>query len=184
MAVMPLPKNLLAPILFYPKADGSLGLDNEKCSERDHDVMVHEVRYDPKNVVTYVQIYLNPFDTGSMEQWLKLLMKLNLIITRNGLMAGLAKFNLTRSLLKGEALQHFNKKAKSLKTKQMHIMRYASVQYLDTFFQRMLCRCKVLLVKGLSTQSNDHQRVCRALASTRQLFYPISPTWQNDIKDQ
>ena len=67
--------------------------------------MVHEVCYDPTNVdsQTY-KIYLNPFDTGSMEQWLKFLMKLNLIITGNGLMASPVKFNLMQSLLKGEAL--------------------------------------------------------------------------------
>ena len=51
-----------------------------------------------------VQIYLNLFDTGSMEQWLKFLTKLNLIITRNGLMTHPVKFNMTQSLLKGEAL--------------------------------------------------------------------------------
>ena len=85
-------KNLLAPISFYPKADSSLGLDNEKHSERDHDAMVHEVCYDPTNVdsQTY-KVYINPFDTGSVEQWLKFQMKLNLIITGNGLMAGPAK---------------------------------------------------------------------------------------------
>ena len=64
-------KSLMAPILFHPKADGSLGLDDEKCSEHNHDVMVHEVCYDPENVVTCVQIYLTPFDTGSVEQWRK-----------------------------------------------------------------------------------------------------------------
>ena len=46
-----------------------------------------------------------------MEQWLKFLTKLNLIITRNGLMASPAKFNLMRLLLKDEALQHFNNKS-------------------------------------------------------------------------
>ena len=59
-------KNLMAPILFYPKVDGSSGLDDEKCSECDCNAMVHEVRYDPKNVVTCIQIYLTPFDTGSV----------------------------------------------------------------------------------------------------------------------
>ena len=95
----------MAPILFYLKADSSLGLDDKKCSERDHDAMVHKVCYDPANadLQTY-KIYLNPFDTGSMEQWLKFLTKLNLIITRNGLMASPAKFNLMQLLLKGEAL--------------------------------------------------------------------------------
>ena len=110
-------KNLMAPISFYPKADGYLGLDDEKCSECDRNVMVHEVCYNPTNVdsQTY-KIYLNPFDTGSMEQWLKFLMKLDLIITKNGLMASLANFNLMQSLLKGEALQHFNNKAQELQT--------------------------------------------------------------------
>ena len=73
--------------------------------------MVHKVCYDPANVDSQMyKIDLNPFDTGSVEQWLKFLMKLNLIITRNGLMAGPAKFNLMWSLLKGEALQLFKKK--------------------------------------------------------------------------
>ena len=49
-----------------------------------------------------------------MEQWLKFLSKLNLIITQNGLMTGPAKFNLMRLLLKGETLQHFNNKAEEL----------------------------------------------------------------------
>ena len=93
-------KYLLAPILFYPKAGGSLGLDDEMPSECDHDAMVREVCYDPVNVdsQTY-KIYLSPFNTGSVEQWLKFLTKLKLIITRNGLMTSLAKFNLTCSLL-------------------------------------------------------------------------------------
>ena len=109
--------NLLAPILFYPKVDGSLGSDNEKPSEHDRDAMVHEVCYDPANAdsQTY-KIYLSPFDTGSVEQWLKLLTKLKLIITRNGLTTGLVKFNLMQSLLKREALRHFNNKAQELKT--------------------------------------------------------------------
>ena len=110
-------KNLLAPISFYPKVDGSSGSDDEKPSERDRDATVHEVRYDPANAdsQTY-KIYLSPFDTGSVEQWLKFLTKLQLIITGNGLTTGAAKFNLTRSLLKGEALRHFNNKAQELKT--------------------------------------------------------------------
>ena len=78
---------------------------------------LHEVHYDPANanLQTY-KIYLSPFDTGSVEQWLKFLTKLQLIITRNRLTTGLAKFNLMWSLLKGEALQHFNNKAQELKT--------------------------------------------------------------------
>ena len=89
-------KNLLAPILFYPKADGSSGSD---------DAMVHKVCYDPANTDSQMyKVYLNPFDTGSMEQWLKFQMKLDLVITRNGLSASQAKFNLMQLLLKGKAL--------------------------------------------------------------------------------
>ena len=115
-------RNLVAPILIYPKVDSSSGMHNEKSSECDHNAMVHEVRYDPTNMDSQMyKIYLNPFDTGSMEQWLKLLTKLNLIITGNGLMASLAKFNLTWSLLKGEALHYFNNKAQELGVKtDMH----------------------------------------------------------------
>ena len=64
-------KNVMAPIPFYLKADSTSGLDNKKCTEHDHDAMVHEVCYDPKNTVTCVQIYLTLFDTGSVEQWHK-----------------------------------------------------------------------------------------------------------------
>ena len=115
-----------------------------KKPQCDHDAMVHEVCYDPANVdLQMYKIYLNPFDTGSVEQWLKFLTKLNLIITRNGLTASSAKFNLTWLLLKGEALQHFNKTSqRAWKWKKMHIMRNALVQYPDTFFQRTLGRCR------------------------------------------
>ena len=64
--------------------------------------------------LTHVQIYLSLFDTGSVEQWLKFLTKLNLVITSNGLTTGPAKFNLTQLLLKWDSLQHFNNKAKEL----------------------------------------------------------------------
>ena len=104
--------NLMAPILFYLKMNSSWGSNNKKTSECDRNTMVHEVCYYPANAdLQMYKIYLNPFDTGSVEQWLKFLMKLNLIITGNGLTARLAKFNLMWSLLKGEALQHFNNKA-------------------------------------------------------------------------
>ena len=45
------------------------GSDDEMPSERNHNVMVHEVCYDPANadLQTY-KIYLSPFDTGSVEQ--------------------------------------------------------------------------------------------------------------------
>ena len=108
----------------------------KKTSECNCNVTVHEVCYDPANTdLQMYRIYLNPFDTGSVEQWLKFLTKLNLIITGNGLTASLVKFNLTWLLLKGEAMRHFNKKAKELENeKKMHIMQNALVWYPDTFF--------------------------------------------------
>ena len=61
--------NLLAPISFYLKMNSSSGLNDEKTSECDRDAMVHEVSYDPTNVdLQAYKIYLNPFDTGSVEQ--------------------------------------------------------------------------------------------------------------------
>ena len=61
-------KNLMAPIPFYPKADSSLASDDEKCTEHNHNAMVHEVCYDPRNADSQT---LTPFDTGSVEQWHK-----------------------------------------------------------------------------------------------------------------
>ena len=96
--------NLLAPILFFLKTNSSLGSNDEKTSERDHDMMVHKVCYNPTNMdLQMYKIYLNPFDTGSVEQRLKFLTKLKLIVTRNGLTASPEKFNLMQLLLKGEA---------------------------------------------------------------------------------
>ena len=96
--------------------NSSLGLNDEKTSERNCNVTVHKVCYTPANADLQMhKFYLNPFDTGSVEQWLKFLTKLNLIITGNGLSARPAKFNLMQSLLKGEALQHFNNKAQELR---------------------------------------------------------------------
>ena len=106
----------MAPVPFYLKADSFLGLNDEKSSECNCNVMVHKVCYDPVNADLHMyKIYLSPFDTGSsVEQWLKFLTKLNFIITRNGLMTGPVMFNLMQLLQKGEALQHFNNKAKEL----------------------------------------------------------------------
>ena len=61
--------NLLAPISLYLKMNSSLGLNNKKPSECNHNAMVHEVCYDPANadLQTYKK-YLNPFVTGSVEQ--------------------------------------------------------------------------------------------------------------------
>ena len=82
--------NLLAPISFYLKMNSSSSSDEAKTSECDRNAMVHEVRYNPTNVdLQMYKIYLDPFDTGSVEQWLKFLTKLNLIITGNGLTASI-----------------------------------------------------------------------------------------------
>ena len=35
---------------FYPKADSSLGPNDKRSSEHDHNVAIHEVHYDPVNV--------------------------------------------------------------------------------------------------------------------------------------
>ena len=55
-------RNLMAPILFYPKMDSSLGLDEDKPSECDCDVTVHKACYNPASaeLQTY-KFYLNPF---------------------------------------------------------------------------------------------------------------------------
>ena len=77
--------NLMAPVLFYLKTNSSSGLEDEKTSECDRNAMVHKVCYDPTNAdLQKYKIYLNTFGTGSVEQWLNFLMKLNLIITRKG----------------------------------------------------------------------------------------------------
>ena len=109
-------RNLMAPIPLYPKQTVQfLGSKQQKkpwmwlqCDHSWSASWSHECG------LTCKQIYLSPFDTGSVEQWLKFLTKLNLIITRNGLTTHLVKFNLMQLWLKGEALQHFNNKAEEL----------------------------------------------------------------------
>jgi len=61
------------------------------------------------------KVYLEPFGSGTPEQWLKFKAKLNIVITGNGLTEGSpACFNVTRSLLLGEALWVFEDKTKEL----------------------------------------------------------------------
>jgi hypothetical protein len=77
------------------------------------DSICHEVKYDrtDKKSDTYKK-YIKPFSYGTPEQWLKFMEYLNVIIRGNGLdKNGPARFNLTRSSLKGEALRVFNDKA-------------------------------------------------------------------------
>ena len=107
---------LKTPIPFYGKKDDSLSPKGKGTTpERDRDATVHEVRYDPTDVdsQTY-KVYLSPFDSGTPEQWLKFCTKLDLIMTGNGLTTGPARFNFTKSVLKGEALQNFTNKATDL----------------------------------------------------------------------
>ena len=107
-------KHLIAPIPFFPK-NGSTDLVEDNVSERDRDATAHEVRYDHTNAEspTY-KVYLSPFDNGLPEEWLKFRTKLKIIMNGNGLTTGPARYNLTRALLKGEALRDFNNKAQEL----------------------------------------------------------------------
>jgi len=109
-------KFLKAPIPFYPKNKDSTNQD--KPSDRDSDATIHEVRYDSSNAEskTY-KVSIPPFDTGTPEEWLEFLRKLKLVVTGNGLMTtALARYNLTRSMLRGQALQVFDNKARDLQT--------------------------------------------------------------------
>jgi hypothetical protein len=69
-------------------------------------------------------MYMTAFSHGTPEQWLKFMENLNVVIRGNGLDEnGRARFNLTRSSLKGEALHTFNDKVaeQESKTKDSHI---------------------------------------------------------------
>ena len=113
---------LKAPITFWKP------LEEQETSTNDQshaDATIHEVKYNPsvKKSGTY-KVYIVPFNFGTAEQWLKFQSKLNLVITGQGLVDdGQACFNVTRSLLKGEALRVFNDKALQLKdeTKNNHV---------------------------------------------------------------
>jgi hypothetical protein len=81
------------------------------------DDICHEVKYNPsyqKKSLTY-ELYIKPFSHGTPatpEQWLKFMAKVKLVIHGNGLDEdGLAWFNVTCSLLKGDAVHIFNDKA-------------------------------------------------------------------------
>jgi hypothetical protein len=68
-------------------------------------------------------MYMTAFSHGTPEQWLKFMENLNVVIRGNGLdKNGRARFNLTRSSLKGEALRTFNDKAaeQESETKDSH----------------------------------------------------------------
>jgi len=113
---------LKAPIGFWETAEEEKAFTT---GQSHHDATIHEVKYDPskKESSTY-KLYLEPFDSGTAEQWLKFKAKLMIVINGNGLNEdGPALFLLTCSSLKGEALRVFQDKAKELKevTKENHI---------------------------------------------------------------
>jgi hypothetical protein len=109
-----------APINFW---------EPEKKVEEDsttktsyEDSICDQVKYNPadKNSESY-KLYIVPFLHGMAEKWLKFMERLNLVIHGNGLDndGHLACFNVTRALLKGEALHVFNDKAVEQKEETM-----------------------------------------------------------------
>jgi len=107
---------LRAPINFWETQEEEMTSVTNGQSHKD--VTIHEVKYDPsksKEKSGTYKVYLEPFGSGMPEQWLKFKAKLNIIITGNGLAEdGPARFNVTRSSLKDEALRVFEDKAKEL----------------------------------------------------------------------
>ncbi len=72
-----------------------------------------------KNSESY-KLYIKPFLYGMAEQWLKFMEQLDILIHGNGLdNDGPVCFNMTCSLLKGEALCVFNDKAVEQKEETM-----------------------------------------------------------------
>jgi hypothetical protein len=97
-----------APINFWESA-----MVEEDSTIKGKDTICHKVKYDPtdKGSDSYKK-YMKPFSHGMPEQWLKFMEALNVVIRGNGLDEnGRARFNLTHSSLKGEALCVFNDKA-------------------------------------------------------------------------
>jgi hypothetical protein len=112
-------KFLKAPIQFYARKNtDSPSPSTSNASEHSSNATVHEVRYDSNNAdsSTY-KLYIDPFDTGTPEEWLEFIRKLNLVVTGNGLLTTpMAAYNLTRSVLRGNALDVFDNKARQLQT--------------------------------------------------------------------
>ena len=132
---------------------------------------IHNIHYDPTNVDSHAyKFYLSTFDTGSVEQWLKFLTRLILIITRNGLMTGLVKFNLMWLLLKGNSLQHFNNKAKELENEinahhaecisavSAHIFPKSALQMQKCYLQKVCLHNSMTISKYFACwhQQNDY----------------------------
>jgi hypothetical protein len=109
-----------APINFWEPV-----VVEQPSTTKNDDSICHEVKYDPadKTSESY-KMYMTAFSHGTPEQWLKFMENLNVVIRGNGLDEnGRARFNLTRSSLKGEALCTFNDKAaeQESETKDSHI---------------------------------------------------------------
>jgi hypothetical protein len=109
-----------APINFWEP----VAVEQPSTTKND-DSICHEVKYNPtdKTSESY-KMYMTAFSHGTPEQWLKFMENLNVVIRGNGLNEnGRARFNLTHSSLKGEALRIFNDKAaeQDKETKDTHI---------------------------------------------------------------
>jgi hypothetical protein len=97
----------------------------EPSTTKNDDSICHEVKYDPADKASEsYKKYMTAFSHGMPEQWLRFMENLNVVIRGNGLDEnGHARFNLTRSSLKGDALRIFNDKAaeQEKETKDSHI---------------------------------------------------------------
>ena len=81
-----------------------------------------------------------------------------------------------QSLVKGNALQLFNKKVKELENQiNAHHAECISAVSGYIFSKECSADAEVLLAKGPSTQSDDHLQVHHMLSSEKWLFCPISP---------
>jgi hypothetical protein len=111
-----------APINFWEPEKVE---EDSTTKTSDKDSICHEVKYNPTNKKTEsYKLHIKPFSHGTPEQWLKLMVDLNIIIRGNGLDNNSpACFNLTSSSLKGEALCVFNDKAAEQKeeTRDTHV---------------------------------------------------------------
>lgn len=105
-------KTVAIPFYTNGTCNASSGLST---SERDRDATAHEIRYHPADPESQTyRVYVPPFGTGSPEQWLTHLSKIELISDGNHLTTGPQKYQLARALLKDDALREFNAKATEL----------------------------------------------------------------------
>ena len=98
--------------------------------------------------------------------------------------ADLAKFNLMQLLLKGEALWLFIKERWKLENQTMHIMRNASVQYLDTFFPKNALRTPSATCERSICTMRWPSASMWCISINETTILPYSPIWQSSTKDQ